>query len=102
MNRRHEEKVAAQLAKAMAMVCVRNTMLEDLHAGRVSARMRSWFGSRSALARSFAQAGMLKPARRSSPQVAWPSFTSRCAWRSFGMLPGPAERNLSHHSTTIS
>ena len=35
MNRRHEEKVAAQLAKAMAMVCVRNTMLEDLHAGRV-------------------------------------------------------------------
>jgi hypothetical protein len=27
-----EEKIAAQLAKAMAIICVRNTMLEDLHA----------------------------------------------------------------------
>lgn len=35
MTRQDEEKIAAQLAKAMAMICVRNTMLEDLHAGRV-------------------------------------------------------------------
>lgn len=31
-----EDRLAAQLAKAMAMVCVRNTRLEDLHAGRVA------------------------------------------------------------------
>lgn len=37
MTRQDEEKIAAQLAKAMAMICVRNTMLEDLHAGRVPA-----------------------------------------------------------------
>lgn len=35
MKREEHEKVAAQLAKAMAMICVRNTMLEGLHAGRV-------------------------------------------------------------------
>ncbi|SEO23087.1 hypothetical protein SAMN04489859_10499 [Paracoccus alcaliphilus] len=35
MRRRDEEKIAAQLAKAMAMICVRNTMLENIHAGRV-------------------------------------------------------------------
>ncbi|MEE9987189.1 hypothetical protein CN884_04895 [Ochrobactrum sp. 30A/1000/2015] len=35
MKRRDEERIAAQLAKAMAMICVRNTMLENLHAGRV-------------------------------------------------------------------
>jgi len=35
MSQTKEEKVAAQLAKAMAMICVRNTLLEDLHAGPV-------------------------------------------------------------------
>lgn len=35
MSQTKEEKIAAQLAKAMAMICVRNTMLEDLHAGPV-------------------------------------------------------------------
>jgi hypothetical protein len=33
MGRKEEEQVAATLAKAMAMICVRNSMLEDLHAG---------------------------------------------------------------------
>ncbi len=33
MNKDAEKRIAAQLAKAMAMICVRNTMLEDLHAG---------------------------------------------------------------------
>jgi len=33
MSQTKEEKAAAQLAKAMAMICVRNTLLEDLHAG---------------------------------------------------------------------
>lgn len=35
MSRMDQEKIAAQLAKAMAMICVRNTMLEDLRAGPV-------------------------------------------------------------------
>lgn len=35
MKRKDEERAAAQLAKAMAMICVRNTVLEDLHAGRL-------------------------------------------------------------------
>lgn len=35
MNRKEEEQMAATLAKAMAMICVRNTMLESLHAGKV-------------------------------------------------------------------
>ena len=35
MKRRDEERIAAQLAKAMAMICVRNTMLENIHAGRM-------------------------------------------------------------------
>ena len=35
MRRKDEERVAAKLAKAMAMICVRNTMLENIHAGRV-------------------------------------------------------------------
>ena len=30
-------RIAAQLAKAMAMFCVRNSRLEDLHAGQVPA-----------------------------------------------------------------
>ncbi len=33
MNMDAEKRIAAQLAKAMAMICVRNTLLEDLHAG---------------------------------------------------------------------
>ena len=35
MGRKEEEQLAATLSKAMAMICVRNTMLEDLHAGPV-------------------------------------------------------------------
>lgn len=35
MKRRAEERIAANLARAMAMICVRNTMLENHHAGRV-------------------------------------------------------------------
>lgn len=35
MRQRDEERIAAELAKAMAMICVRNTVLETLHAGRV-------------------------------------------------------------------
>ncbi len=35
MKRQDEERIAAQLAKAMAMICVRNTMLENIHSGRV-------------------------------------------------------------------
>jgi hypothetical protein len=35
MSPTDEAKIAAQLAKAMAMICVRNTMLETLHAGPV-------------------------------------------------------------------
>jgi len=34
MDRNDEERIAARLAKVMAMICVRNTRLEDLHAGR--------------------------------------------------------------------
>jgi hypothetical protein len=33
MNKDAEKRIAAQLAKAMTMMCVRNTLLEDLHAG---------------------------------------------------------------------
>jgi len=33
MNTDSENRIAAQLAKVMATICVRNTMLEDLHAG---------------------------------------------------------------------
>ena len=36
MNTDAEGRIAAQLAKAMAMICVRNSRLEDLHAGQVS------------------------------------------------------------------
>ncbi len=43
MNQADEEKIAAQLAKAMAMICVRNTMLEDLHAGKVPVTKRGDF-----------------------------------------------------------
>lgn len=35
MNEEAEQRIAAQLAKAMAMLCVRNSRLEDLHAGFV-------------------------------------------------------------------
>lgn len=37
MNDEAEKRIAAQLAKAMAMLCVRNSRLEDLHAGIVPA-----------------------------------------------------------------
>ena len=30
-----EERIAANLAKIMALICVRNTRIEDLHAGKV-------------------------------------------------------------------
>lgn len=35
MNEEAEKRIDAQLAKAMAMLCVRNSHLEDLHAGIV-------------------------------------------------------------------
>lgn len=35
MNEEDEKRIAAKLAKIMAMMCVRNTSLEDLHAGLV-------------------------------------------------------------------
>lgn len=35
MNTDAEGRIAAQLAKVMAMICVRNSRLEDLHAGQV-------------------------------------------------------------------
>lgn len=34
MGRMEEEQLAATLAMTMAMICVRNSILEDLHAGR--------------------------------------------------------------------
>ena len=34
MNRNDEKRIAAKLAKTMAMLCVRNTRLETIHAGR--------------------------------------------------------------------
>jgi hypothetical protein len=33
MHRKTEQRIAAQTAKALAMMCVRNTSLEDIHAG---------------------------------------------------------------------
>lgn len=35
MRKEDEERIAARLAKVMAMICVRNTKLEDIHAGVV-------------------------------------------------------------------
>ena len=35
MKEADEERIAARLAKLMAMICVRNTGIEDLHAGTV-------------------------------------------------------------------
>jgi hypothetical protein len=35
MRKEDEERIAARLAKVMAMMCVRNTKLEDIHAGLV-------------------------------------------------------------------
>ncbi|MBF0116639.1 MAG: hypothetical protein HQM04_16545 [Magnetococcales bacterium] len=35
MSPRNEQRITVQLAKMLAMLCVRNTRLEDLHAGRV-------------------------------------------------------------------
>lgn len=34
MNNEAEKRIAAKLAKTMAMLCVRNTHLETLHAGK--------------------------------------------------------------------
>ena len=35
MNEDDEKRIAARMAKVMAMMCVRNTKLEDIHAGVV-------------------------------------------------------------------
>ena len=35
MKKADEERIAARLAKLMAMICVRNTGIENLHAGTV-------------------------------------------------------------------
>jgi len=35
MKKADEERIAARLAKSMAMICVRNTGIENLHAGTV-------------------------------------------------------------------
>jgi len=34
MNKKTQEQYSANLAKALAVLCVRNTFLEDLHAGK--------------------------------------------------------------------
>ena len=35
MNEAAEMRIAARIAKVIAMICVRNSRLEDLHAGQV-------------------------------------------------------------------
>lgn len=35
MNEDAERRIAAQIAKVIAMICVRNSRIEDLHAGQV-------------------------------------------------------------------
>lgn len=35
MNKKEEQQIASKIAKITAMLCVRNTRLEELHAGRV-------------------------------------------------------------------
>lgn len=35
MNEEAEKRIAARIAKVIAMICVRNSRLEDLHAGQV-------------------------------------------------------------------
>ncbi len=35
MHEKTEKRIAAQMAKTLTMMCVRNTFLEDLHAGKV-------------------------------------------------------------------
>jgi hypothetical protein len=35
MSKNDEQRIAARLAKIMAMICVRNSKLEELHAGQV-------------------------------------------------------------------
>ncbi len=37
MNKNNEKRIAASIAKIMTMMCVRNTKLEDIHAGVVPA-----------------------------------------------------------------
>ncbi|CAA7626092.1 conserved hypothetical protein [Candidatus Terasakiella magnetica] len=41
MRKEDEERIAARLAKVMAMMCVRNTKLEDIHAGMADNRHES-------------------------------------------------------------
>ena len=35
MNEETQERIAARLAKTLALMCVRNTFLEELHQGRI-------------------------------------------------------------------
>lgn len=37
MHEKTEKRIAAQIAKTLTMMCVRNTFLEDLHAGKFPA-----------------------------------------------------------------
>ena len=37
MHKKTEKRIAAQIAKTLTMMCVRNTFLEDLHAGKFPA-----------------------------------------------------------------
>ena len=41
MNKEAEKRIAARLAKTMAMLCVRNTHLETIHAGTTNASAES-------------------------------------------------------------
>ena len=45
MNKEAEKRIAAKLAKTMAMLCVRNTHLETIHAGKTPVtRTGDWSG----------------------------------------------------------
>lgn len=35
MHKKDEDRIAEKIAKTLALMCVRNTFLEDLHAGKV-------------------------------------------------------------------
>ena len=43
-----EERIAADLAKIMAMICIRNSRLEDLHAGTVPTTRTGDYSDREA------------------------------------------------------
>ena len=49
MSPDEEQRIAAQLARLMAAICVRNSRLEDLHAGRVPVSRAQRAAVRSAL-----------------------------------------------------